>query len=506
MDKKTLIAQSSFGKRIAEEEVDTLSAYFVETEQWRKVKAGDIDVIYGPKGSGKSAIYSLLVREGETLRLGRRTVMIAAENPRGNPAFQGLVNDPPTSEDEFRGLWKFYFIALLAQYIRRHRDQSKIANADANYVIDKLIENRLLEAEDTSLVRTLKRAFDYIRRHMPKALEASISEPHGGLTATGKIILNEPTIEQRESGLISADDLIFKLNSALTSYNITVWLLIDRLDVAFDESSQLETNALRSLFRVYLDLIPYTKISIKIFLRDDIWRKLSAGGFREASHITRSLIISWDQSALLNLVVRRLLHNEPLCSYYKVEKDEVLKNAALQNDFFYRVFPAQIEIGQRQPKTLEWMLSRVMDGGRKPAPRELIHLLSASRDTQLKLHEIGATELPLESLFDKSAIKAALPEVSKARFEQTLCAEYPSFKRDMDRLEGEKTQQSIKTLAKLWKTTDEKAYELAERLTEIGFFERKGGKENPAYWVPFIYRGALNMVQGSAESNDLEDA
>ena len=90
-----------------------LAEYFVETEQWRKVISGDIDIIYGPKGSGKSALYSLLVREGEKLRTGgRRTVMIPAENPRGTPVFQGLVSNPPASEDEFRGLWKLYFFEL----------------------------------------------------------------------------------------------------------------------------------------------------------------------------------------------------------------------------------------------------------------------------------------------------------------------------------------------------------------------------------------------------------
>jgi hypothetical protein len=502
MDKKSVVTETNFGSRIAEEEGDTLSEYFVETEQWRKVISGDVDVIYGPKGSGKSAIYSLLVREGENLRLGgRRTVMIPAENPRGNPAFQGLVAQPPTGEEEFRGLWKFYFIILLAEYVRKHRDESGVPNADATYVIEKLIEDRLLEPQLTNLVRALKRAYDYVRIYMPK-VEAGITDPHTGATFTGKIILGEPSVEQRQKGFVSADDLISKLNTALTSYNINVWLLIDRLDVAFVESSELEANALKSLFRVYLDLIPNAKISVKIFLRDDIWKKVSAGGFREASHITKTLTISWDQSSLLNLVVRRLLHNQAICDFYAVTKDDVLKNASLQSDFFYRVFPDQIEIGKSRPKTIVWMLSRIMDGSRKPAPRELIHLLAASRDSQLKSYEIGNSEPLGENLFDRASIKAALPEVSKTRFEQTLCAEYPSLKATMDRLEGEKTEHSVATLAVLWRLPEDKAHAMAERLAEIGFFERKGTKEGPSYWVPFLYRDALNMIQGSAETAD----
>lgn len=499
MDKKFVLMNTTFGRRVAEEEGDVLDAYFVETEQWRKVIGGDVDIIYGPKGSGKSAIYSLLVRHGEKLRVGRRTVMISAENPRGTPAFQGLVSNPPTTEDEFRGLWKLYFLSLLANYLRIHRDGSHVANQDATSVIDTLIENNLLaEKPNAPLVGMIKGALEYIRRHMP-AIEGSITDPSTGIKATGKIVLNEPTIEQRKAGVVSADDLFAKVNAALNAYNITVWLVVDRLDVAFDESTQLENNALRSLFRVYLDLIAFSRVSVKIFLRDDIWQRLLSSGFREASHITRGLIISWDQQSLLNLIVRRLLYNEAVLKSYGVGKEDIVSSVKLQNDFFYRVFPAQVEIGQKQPKTLEWMLSRIADGGKRAAPRELIHLLSVARDKQLRRYELGNSPPPLENLVDNAAIKDALPEVSKIRFEQTLCAEYPSLKPYLERLEGEKTQQTISSLSKLWRCKNEEAVELAEKLTEIGFFERKGAKDNPNYWVPFLYRDALNLVQGTAD-------
>lgn len=45
----------------------------------------------------------------------------------------------------------------------------------------------------------------------------------------------------------------------------------------------------------------------------------------------------------------------------------------------------------------------------------------------------------------------------------------------------------------------EEALSKAEQLAEIEFFEKRGTKEQPAYWVPFLYRDALNMVQGQAD-------
>jgi len=499
MNKKAILTATSFGSRVAEDESDELSSYFVETEQWRKIIAGDVDIIYGPKGSGKSALYSLLVKQEEKLRLGQRTVIIAAENPRGTPAFRDLAQDPPTSEEEFKGLWKLYFLTVLANYLRRHYEVSKTSDPNATEAINILAENGLL-ARNLNLIGILKAALDYLRHRVP-SVEASVTtDPITGNTiVAGKIMLSEPSIEQQKHGFISVDALFQKLNEALVNSRITVWLVLDRLDVAFTDSSTLERNALRSLFRVYLDLNSLTKISLKIFLRDDIWRKLLSEGFREASHITRSLTISWDSQSLLNLIVRRLIHNSNVCTLYSVNKNDILQDAALQSELFYRVFPVQVDIGQKKLKTLEWMLSRTADASRRAAPRELIHLLAIARDEQLKLYELGNPDPPLENLFDRSAIKAALPTVSKTRFEQTLCAEHPTLKPYLDKLEGEKTQQTLDSLARLWRIPRDKTNEIADQLTEVGFFERKGTKDNPIYWVPFIYRDSLHMVQGGAE-------
>jgi hypothetical protein len=46
---------------------------------------------------------------------------------------------------------------------------------------------------------------------------------------------------------------------------------------------------------------------------------------------------------------------------------------------------------------------------------------------------------------------------------------------------------------------EEAAQEIANRLAEIGFFEKRGEQAHPTYWVPFLYRPALQLVQGSAE-------
>jgi len=462
MNKRDILASSTFGQRIAEDEADQLISYFVETEQWRKVISGQVDVVYGPKGSGKSALYSLLRQKRETLRE-QGIFMAAGESIRGTPVFEALVADPPASEDQFRGLWKLYFLSLIGTVLRL----ADFDNSHAELLISSLEEAQLIPKE-WSLKQSLQAALDYVRR-IEFAGELKLSQVTGQIEGLGgKVTLREPSAEAREQGYISADSLLEEADKALAGMKF--WIVLDRLDVAFADSSGLEENALRALFRVYRDMAALSSISLKIFLRDDIWARITSTGFREASHITKSITITWDSRSLLNLVIRRALHNESIRAFYGVDTATVLANAATQEKLFYRMFPSQVDPGEKKPTTLDWILTRTMDGTGKTTPRELIHLLSAARDQQLRLIEMGAPEPAGEELFDRTALKAALPEVSKARYERTLCAEQPALKSMLDKLEGEKTQQTPATLSKIWHVSEAEALVRAEKLTDVGFF------------------------------------
>ena len=84
LNKRDVLASITFGQRIAEDEADTLVSYLVETDQWQKVISGHVDVIYGPMGSGKSALYLLLRKKRSRLNA-RDIIPVAGENVRGTP-------------------------------------------------------------------------------------------------------------------------------------------------------------------------------------------------------------------------------------------------------------------------------------------------------------------------------------------------------------------------------------------------------------------------------------
>jgi hypothetical protein len=117
----------------------------------------------------------------------------------------------------------------------------------------------------------------------------------------------------------------------------------------------------------------------------------------------------------------------------------------------------------------------------------------------VKRLEIGEPEPEGEVLFARPSFKDALPEVSKVRLEQTLYAEYPGQKEWLEKLRGAKTLQSPETLASIWAISPENATARASDLATIGFFDARGTRQSPEYWIPFLYRDALDLVQGAAE-------
>jgi hypothetical protein len=499
VDKRAILHDLSFGARIAEEEGRELTTYFVETDHWRRIYAGETDVIYGAKGAGKSAVYALLMeKQGDLFDQG--IIAIGAENPRGTPAFRELVVDPPATEHEFTNLWKLYILSLLAEAVRDYG----LATNDAKAVIAQL-ENAGLLPRDSSLAGRVKAALAYARSIIRfESLQGEVKlDPVTGTPTgvTGKITLRDPGAGLRAKGWVSADELLSVVNKVLGAARLKVWILFDRLDVAFAEQQDLEQNALRALFKVYLDLAALENMKLKIFIRTDIWQRITQAGFREGSHITRHVTIEWDEPSLLNLIVRRIVRTNAVNEAYGVKATTVLADIKSQRDLFYRIFPGQVDPGAKRRETFNWTLSRTADGLNRevPAPRELIHLFAEAKNQQLQKMSTGEDQPEGQNLVSATAIKDALPEVSRVRFEQTLLAEYPEYAKLLRRLEGEHTQQTPDSLAKLWQMDLKDAMDKANALSEIGFFSAGGSKEAPLYWVPFLYRSALKMVQGTAE-------
>lgn len=495
MTKKKLdvLRDLRIGNQVAEEEPDTLREYFVQTDTWRTIYRGEIDIVYGAKGAGKSAIY-VLIQQHENDLAKKGIILVAAENVRGDPAFSALVVDPPASEREFESLWKIYFLSLIGREFKIQGFECE----EARTLISALETASLLPSRGMSLSSILRTAQSFVRKRFGGVETTVHFDQHsGGVTGiTGRIVFDEPTPDDRKSGDVSVAELFDVVNTALAKERKRLWLLLDRLDVAFDDSADLEKNALRALFRAYLSLNSYQRVVLKIFLRSDIWNRITEGGFREATHLSRDRTITWDTASLKNLLVSRLISNHAIRGYYRATKTKVLQDVAEQDRLFYKVFPAQVRVGAKQSTTMDWLIKRTADGTGKSSPRELVLFLKSLRDVQIRRLEHGEPDPPGETLFDRAAFEQALVVVSEYRTTKVLYAEHPDLKELIEGLRGTKSEQDIKSLMKVWGKKEDEAKGLASRLVTIGFFEYRA--DSGTFWVPYVYRPYLALIQGRA--------
>ena len=118
---------------------------------------GEIDVVYGPKGSGKSALYSLLVTRTNTL-FDKKILLAPAENPRCTAAFSELIADPPASEREFVSLWKIYLLSLLCGVFEDYGFEGESAAE-----VRTFLEREGLLKGKSDLKALVRRSFDYVK-------------------------------------------------------------------------------------------------------------------------------------------------------------------------------------------------------------------------------------------------------------------------------------------------------------------------------------------------------
>ena len=350
MNSKLEILKSlEIGERVAEEESDNLEKYFVETDQWQQMWTGNIDVVYGPKGSGKSALYTLLNKKENSL-FDNGVLIASGENLRGATVFRSIVADPPPTEMAFIYLWKLYCLTLIGRTLRDY----DIKNEEAKSLVKSLEIAKLLPTSDKLSV-IFRAVTTYLKNWLnrdAKSIEYAVNiDPSTGAPTVSKKTEFGDSTDDKNLGDIPVDDLLSIADSAMQNEDLNLWILFDRLDVAFAESQELERNALRALFRAYNDIKAYSNIALKIFVRDDIWKRITQGGFTEASHITKSVHISWSEESLLNLIVLRLINSPNLIEFLGINPSTIRSDYEKQKEILYRLIPDQVDTG-KNPKSV----------------------------------------------------------------------------------------------------------------------------------------------------------
>lgn len=487
---KTLLKELDLGKSVAEFDED-LERYFVETNTFRELIRGQVDIIAGDKGTGKTAIYRFIQKKYLDYPELEGVNMLAAFNPSGNPIFSSLKDAKPCDETEYVLLWKSYILALVGNWILEEGPERLKGST-----LDQMLTGLGLRAKSYQ-PRTI---FERILSKLPNFFEWRSAEVKFTTSDTGMPVVIPrvefgKTPEKDTKERISVEDAFGVLNSTLSEIGSVVWVNFDRLDEAFQGRPEIEIPALRALLRTYLDLNEFETVRLKLFLRKDLFRRITVGGFVNLTHINaKKLEIVWDEEDLLNLFCRRVRQN-----------DAFVKAVGLADasdvEMFDRIFPDQVDFGLRKPKTWVWMMRRIRDGNDIKPPRNLIDLVKFSQQAQLRKEDREGRSLTGEPLIEPDALRRGLSQLSESRVNDTLLAEAGTYAAQIERFRDGKAEHNAESLAATLGIQLGEAKAAGKPLVELGFLEDIKG----TYKIPALYREGLAVTQGKGFSNGVSD-
>jgi len=221
------------------------------------------------------------------------------------------------------------------------------------------------------------------------------------------------------------------------------------------------------------------------------------GGFTALSHLTarKADTLRWGEESIVDMLVKRLFLNSELSLYLDINQERLEASHEYRLECFYKVFPEQVYSGPNQSPTHRWLYNRTQDGRDVSTPRDVIQLVV--RAIQRQQDEFrGDTIGESDHIIGAKALQYGLDELSKAKKDEFLRAEFPHLWTYIEKFENGKTEYDGKGLRKLlganWQF-------IVDDLISIGLFKRRGGAgQDATYWVPHLYRKGLELTQGRA--------
>jgi len=482
MEKKSVLETLQLGDGIAEYD-DNLSDYFIDTVYVSDFVKNKYDIILGEKGSGKSAMMIGVFRNPSRYSELADVQMVIASNLTGDPdfkrAFASMGED--MTETELIDAWKIYIFNLLwKQYMVLFSE---------NVGLKKYLENkRIIETEEgffAKLIHSIKRA------KVNKITVYNKTQIDGTNEMGGSVDFDNAVASVKDE-TIDFNFIFSELDKALEESGSNIWILLDRLDDAFPDKAPKSIEILKALFYAYKDICAHKRFKVKIFIREDIFSDVTKKGFTSLTHITSKTMnpIKWDREKIIDMFITRLVYNECFREYISrrgIDYENI--DLEVRREILESILKKQIDVGQNNPDTIGWILNHIKDGKGRYTPRDFILLIDKARAYQLGEGEErrGGGDY----LIGAAAIRKAYYTVSELKLSTQLYAEYPEYRNWIEKFKNGKSTHNEETIKKIlgsqWKSR-------VEKLVYVGFLEEIKGGWN----IPFIYRPALQIVQGKA--------
>lgn len=304
--KGNFLADLTIGDPIAENEFQTLSGYYLRTDQFGRASRGEVNLIVGRKGAGKTALFSQLRNQKRS----NQNNIVVDLKPEGYQLIK-------LKED---------VLDFLAEGARTH-----LIVAFFEYVFYLEICYKLLEKDRDRHTRDARLYEPYLQLQAEyetsDAGEGDFSERLNSLAMSlaKEFRENYGTQSAQRLNATQVTELIYKhdirnLKKALSNYlqyKDSVWLLFDNLDKGWSPHGVTDSDIL--ILRCLIDAARkiqrqmhsdnYEFFSV-VFVRNDVYQLLV---YASADHSKESpAVLDWTDADLLReLLRRRIVKNIP---------------------------------------------------------------------------------------------------------------------------------------------------------------------------------------------------
>lgn len=500
-----LLRGLDLGSSVAESDT-VLESARIETSAFSDLLNDRVDLIPGTKGSGKSALFRIIVDFLPDALLANRKVVIAhGIQAPGDPVFHAFIDHfSKLSEEEFVSFWCIYLVSLAhEQFIKGPRYSKflrgsiaaiqKFRRACANARIPEIQAKKSLRDVIEWSLHVLATWRPKVKYSPPNDVGDFTLDLFGSKEVTP---VPEDTVPTHSLPKY-VNDIKESLEDVLEKSQFSLWLMVDRLDEIFPRRSDVERTALRGLLRA-MRYFASARIRVKVFLRDDMLEQVvrTETGFTALTHVTvrQADTLRWTQDQILTMTVKRFFANDKFAEHLKVKREQLDASAQYRAASFDKIFPPAVFRGKKQSPTIRWIFNRCSDGRGVVTPRDVLDLLIRAKQKQQDIY-VADPDGTSEYIMSPAAIQYGFEELSKRKRETYLQAEFPHLWKDIGKFLGGKTDYNSTALENLlgadWQS-------IAGHLLSIGFFSKGKKSGEDVYSIPFLYRHGMNLTQGKA--------
>lgn len=462
VDRWRILDDLSFPMVDATDPRHDLRNLFQRTADFDRFLDQNTSLIRGRKGTGKSALYWLLLKHNQTAReLARgRLDHVVCHSGHGRfrirptrDEFSEIDKALATEGGSWEAFWRGYLVLRLfldGRSLPRGRNYSPLRN---------LLKPGL---------RTARWKIEHTRALIQLATSAEL-----------KLLVK---------------DVLYDIDDQQKDCKTHLWFLYDDLDEDIPDADGLRQRALSGLFQMVQDADArrLNWIHFKIFLREDIWSRLV---FDNKSHFNgRDLLLQWSRTDFMRLALRQTLqsreYQELVQRFAPVDSidqaDEETIESALQ-----LLWGSRRERGRRSKYVSRWVYERLTDASGTTFPRSLNELLRAARDHELQYR--GQTVAhPSDRLLRAQSLNQGLVAASNQRCAE-MREEYPELIPFFDVLNEVPAVASEKDIERAWSRSamhvSPSFSDFVELLQSIGLVSRV----NDQYRFAHIFVHGFNM-------------